>query len=267
MRIQFIVVLMWLCCIPLSSRAAAIHDAAKKNDIAGIVAALDGGADVNESDRVGTPLYIATIRGNLDAARFLVEHGADVNMPNEFGTPLHAAAKVGCLACVKLLVEAGADLNALTPGREPALHFARKFGHSDVADYLFNNGYQVPAPPPISAMLNSADPVKGKTLFLRGGCGGCHDPSPDMQVRYGPPLWGIVGRPRASIAKFRYSQTLVEAGGNWNYEELNAFISDPRRVLPGTEMDAKGFQKPEDRADLIAFLRSLSDNPGMLPQQ
>ena len=264
MRMKVFGFLMCLCAIPLTSKAGAIHDAVKNDDIAGIAAALDGGADANESDGLTTPLYAASIRGNLEATRLLIQHGADANTPTKYGTPLHAAAKVGCLACVKLLVEAGADANALTPEREPAIHFAKKFGHADVADYLFKNGYQVPVPPPISAMLVSADPARGKTLFSKG-CGGCHDSTPKMRIRYGPPLWGIVGRPRASFAKFKYSQTLTEAGGNWDDEELNDFISDPRRVLPGTDMDAKGYQKPEDRADLIAYLRSLSKDPVALP--
>lgn len=264
MRIKIFVLLMCLCLVPLTSKAAAIHDAAKNDDLAGIAAALDGGADVNESDGWVTPLYYAAARGNLEATRFLIKHDADVNLPTKFGTPLHAAAKAGSLDCVKLLVEAGADVNALTPEREPAVHFAKKFGHATVADYLFKNGYQVPVPPSISAMLNSADPVKGKTLFLRG-CANCHDPAPNMRIRYGPPLWGIVGRPRASIAKFNYSRILMELGGNWNFEELNGFISDPRRVLPGIAMDAKGYQKLEDRADLIIYLRSLSQNPVALP--
>jgi cytochrome c len=154
MRIDVLLLLMSLCAVPVASEAAVIHDAAKNDDIAGLAAALDRGADVNESDGFGTPLHIAAIGGNLEATRYLINHSADVNLPTEFGAPLHAAAKVGCLACVKLLVEAGADVNALTPAREPALHFARKFGHSDIADYLFWNGYQVPAAPSISAMLD-----------------------------------------------------------------------------------------------------------------
>ena len=57
----------------------------------------------------------------------------------------------------------------------------------------------------------------------------------------------------------------MEAGGSWDYEELNRFIADPMRVFPGTDMEAKGYQKLEDRADLIAFLRTLSDSPVPLP--
>jgi cytochrome c len=264
--IKVFVFLMCLCLVPLNLNAAAIHDAAKKDDLAGIAAALDSGADANESDGLVTPLFIVAVRSNLEAMRLLMNHGADVNLPTKYGTPLHAAAKVGCLACVKLLLEAGADANALTPEREPAVHLAKKFGYAEVADYLFKNGYLVPVPPPISAMLNSADAIRGKTLFSKG-CGGCHDATPNMRNRKGPPLWGVVGRLRASIAEFRYSKSLLEAGGSWNYEELNGFISDPRRVLPGTEMDAKGYQDLADRADLIVYLRSLDENPVTLPAQ
>jgi cytochrome c len=266
MRGFLLFVLVLLGHAPADSYAAAIHDAVKKGDLEAIAAALDSGADANESDGLVTPLYVAAIGRNAEGMRLLIQRGADVNLLTGYGTPLHAAAKVGCLACVKLLLEAGADANALTADRVPAVHFAKKFGFPDVADYLFEHGYLVPAPLPISTVLNSADPVKGKTLFLKG-CAGCHDATPDMRNRYGPALWGIVGRPRASVANFRYSQPLMEAGGKWNYEELNGFISDPRRVLPGTEMEAQGYQKLEDRADLIAYLRSLSDNPEALPQQ
>ena len=264
MHFQALVFLIFLFLSALSANAAAIHDAAKKGDFAGIDAALGGGANANEIAGLVTPLYVAAINGHLEAMQLLIKRGADVNLPIKFGTPLHAAAQKGCLACVKLLVEAGADVNALTPERKPPVHFAKKFGHSDVADYLFEHGYITPVPPPISAILNSADPIKGKTLFLRG-CSGCHDATSKMKNGRGPHLWNIVGRPRASVTTWRYSQPLLEAKGNWDYEKLNGFISDPMRVLPGTDMEAHGYQKLEDRADLIAYLRTLSDSPEPLP--
>ncbi len=260
---------VFLTCLflgPIATKAGAIHDATKKDDIAGIAAALDAGADANENDGLVTPLYIAAIRGKPESVSLLIKRGADAHLATELGMPLHAAAKAGCLACVKLLVEAGADVNALTLKREPAIHFAKKFGYSEVADYLFTHGHITPVPPPISEKLINADPMKGKSLFLKG-CAGCHDATANMMKRYGPPLWGIVGRPRASIAKFKYSLPLMEAGGSWNYEELNGFISDPRRYFPGTEMEAEGYQNIEERADLIAYLRSLSENPVALSKE
>ena len=264
MRAFFMFTLILLVQSPVSSYGAPIHDAAKKGDMAGLAAALNGGADANQIDGLVTPLYVATINTNLEAVKLLIKHGADVNLPIKFGTPLHAAAQRGCLACVKLLVEAGADVNALTPERKPAIHLAKKFGYSEVADYLVMHGYIHPVPPSISPKLNDADPVKGKKLFV-GGCSGCHDATAKMRNARGPHLWNIVGRPKASIPTLKYSQPLMEAGGNWNYEELNRFISDPMRVLPGTDMEAHGYQKLEDRADLIAYLRTLSDSPEPLP--
>jgi cytochrome c len=264
MHFQALFFLMFLSLSALAANAAALHDAAKKGDTAGIAAALDGGSDVNEIAGLVTPLYIAAINGHLEAMQLLIERGADVNLSIKFGTPLHAAAQKGCLACVKLLVEAGADVNALAPERKPVIHLARKFGYSDVADYLVSHGYKTPMPEPISAKLSSADPIKGKTLFLRG-CSGCHDATPKKKNWRGPHLWNIVGRPKALIESWRYSKVLLEAKGNWDYEELNGFISDPMRVMPGTDMEAHGYQKPEDRADLIAYLRTLSDSPEPLP--
>ena len=259
--------LVFLICLflgPVTAKAAALHDAAKKGDVVGIAAALDGGADVNEIAGLVTPLYVAVINGHLEAVQLLVARGADVNLPIMFGTPLHAAAQKGCLACVKLLVEAGADVNALAPERKPVIHFAKKFGHSDVADYLVKHGYVTPVPPPILGKLNSADPIRGKALFLMG-CSGCHDATSKMKNGRGPHLWNIVGRPKGSIATWSYSKVLLEAKGNWDYEELNGFISDPMRVMPGTDMEAHGYQKLEDRANLIAYLRTLSDSREPLP--
>ena len=112
--------------------------------MAGIAAALDGGADVNEIAGLVSPLYIATINSKLEAVKLLIKRGADVSLSTKFGSPLHAAAQTGCLDCVKLLVEAGADVNALTPERKPPIHLAKKFGYSEVADYLVMHGYVIP---------------------------------------------------------------------------------------------------------------------------
>ena len=298
MWVKAFVFLMYLCLISLPSKAAAIHDAASKDDVAAIAVALDFGENVNEIYRGVTPLYISATKGNVEAVQLLIKHGADVNLPTSFGVPLsaaaqfghteimalllaqganpnaatnsmtalHAAAHNGCLACVKLLVDAGSDVNALTPNREPAIHFAKKNGHSEVADYLFKHGYITPVPPPISGKLQSASSSRGEALFSKQ-CRGCHDASRRMKNFEGPALWGIVGRPKASIENFRYSKSLKEVGGSWNYEELNGFISDPRRFLPGTAMNGAGYQNLEDRADLMVYLRSLNEKPVELPKQ
>ena len=159
MCFKALVFLLGCCFLSPPSQATALHDAAKKGDIAAIAAALDSGADVNEIAGLVSPLYIATINSRLEAVKLLIKRGADVSLSTKFGSPLHAAAQTGCLDCVKLLVEAGADVNALTPERKPPIHLAKKFGHLEVADYLIMQGYVHPTPPPISPMLKSADPM------------------------------------------------------------------------------------------------------------
>ena len=187
--------LIWFCLIPLTSQAAAIHDAAKKGDIAAITAALDAGADVNESDGLAAPLHYAVNRQHLDAAKLLIERGADVNAVSKLGgaplmaavaknrlefitlllahgadpnatagkqAPLHVAVKKGCLDCVTALVEAGADVNALTtdPVARTPIHLARFHEHSEISDYLMAHGVVLPKPAPI------ADEI---------GCGRCRE--------------------------------------------------------------------------------------------
>jgi cytochrome c len=82
----------------------------------------------------------------------------------------------------------------------------------------------------------------------------------------GPNLWGVVGRPRASEAGFNYSAAMKAKGGNWTIDDLNQFINNPRGFIPGTNMTFAGIQRGGERADVIAYLNSLSDNPAPLPK-
>ncbi len=92
MRLKIMLLSICLCLIPLTSHAAAIHDAAKKGDVTAIAAALDAGVGVNESDGTATPLYYAVRRGHLAAAKLLIERGADVNGSTRMGVPLEHLA-------------------------------------------------------------------------------------------------------------------------------------------------------------------------------
>lgn len=287
-----------LCLSPLPSQAAAIHDAAKKGDVAAISAALDAGANVNESDAVAPPLYYAVSGAHLEAAKLLIEAGADVNALSGFGigplgpavgkrnldlikllldhganpnstigteTVLHSAAEHGCLDCVKALVEAGADVNAVSSNdqyRTP-LHLAKLRGFSEVADYLTMHGVVIPKPAPISAKLAAADTQKGQTVF-RGTCVHCHTTTPDTH-KLGPSLWGIVGRDKAALAGERYSETLKAWSGVWTYEDLNTYLYGPTLTTPGVLMEVRGVPDETQRVNLIAYLRTLSDKPLPLP--
>jgi cytochrome c len=296
MRVDLNFLLILFIIIAPTSQAAAIHEAAKNGDVAAISAALDEGADANASDGIATPLYYAIDRAHLEAAKMLIARGANINLAAKWGPPLlvaaesgkpelvkllldggadaaavfkgqtalHTVARNGCLDCVVALVEKGADVNALTSFRQPPIHFAKEEGHEAIADYLLSHGYTFPAPPPVTPRLATADPVKGETLFKKS-CRPCHFSDSGTGNIAGPSLWNIVGHNRGKIPGYKYSPVLREIGGVWSYENLNIFISDPSRAIPGTNMFLKEMLNDAERADIIAFLRGRSDNPLPLP--
>ncbi|CAN7573578.1 ankyrin repeat domain-containing protein [Mesorhizobium sp. LjRoot246] len=285
---------LWLVALP--AQANNLGDLVRNGDVAAVTSALDKGAPIDEIDGV-TALYIACEAGNVDLAKLLINRGADVNLPvswqrtplyaaNKGGyadivkllldnganpnhlakaqTPLHVAAENGCLQCVIHLVDAGADVNALTSNGSPPIHLAKLGGHDDVVAYLHSHGARRPAIAPISARLASANAESGKEIFGRT-CGACHLAAPGVKVSKKANLWGIVGRRKASQGDVEYSSSLKDAGGDWTFEELNFFISNPALTLPGTDMTFPGLQDEKQRADLIAYLRTLSDTPLPLP--
>jgi cytochrome c len=115
----------------------------------------------------------------------------------------------------------------------------------------------------IGTMLAAADAEAGKKAFSK--CKACHTLNKGGANRVGPNLWGIVGRPVAGAAGFSYSKALRALGGKWDYERLSQYLLKPKDFAPGTKMSFGGLAKPADRANLIAFLRSLSDAPKPLP--
>jgi len=278
--------------------AAPIHDAAKKGDVPAITAALEAGADVDESDDWGaTPLWYAARRGHEDAAKLFIARGADVNLTTKSSGPpllgaierksgvlvklllasgadpnaalktnsaLYLAAKSGCLECVTALVDLGSDVNALNGAREPPIHAAKLIGFREIADYLVAHGAASPKIAPISAKLSTADPANGQVVFVKS-CVQCHFIEPKKGNKIGPNLWGVVGRQKASVQKFSYSETLRNWGASWGYEDLNAFLWGPTITAPGVRMQFAGIEDEAERANLIAFLRIQSDEPEPLP--
>lgn len=118
---------------------------------------------------------------------------------------------------------------------------------------------------PIGQLLQTASLDNGKRLIRR--CTACHVFEKGGNNRVGPPMWEIVGRQVASVEGFSYSNALEERGGVWSYEFLDCFLENPKGCVEGTKMVYAGLKKPEDRADLILYLRSLSDNPQPLPEE
>lgn len=117
---------------------------------------------------------------------------------------------------------------------------------------------------PILAMLAEADVARGQKVSK--ACAACHSFDNGGPNGVGPNLWNIVGRKKESASGFSYSGSLSANGGDtWTYEELNKFLWNPKKYASGTKMSYIGLKKPEDRAALIAWLRSLSTNPKPLP--
>ena len=120
---------------------------------------------------------------------------------------------------------------------------------------------------PIATLLVKADATAGEAVFKK--CAACHDGSKGGPNKVGPNLWGIVSRPMASHEGFAYSAALKNfskgATVPWDYEALNHFLHAPKKYIEGTAMGFAGLKKDEERANLIAYLRTLSDTPVALP--
>ena len=120
---------------------------------------------------------------------------------------------------------------------------------------------------PIATLLASADVDAGATVFKK--CHACHDGTKGGPNKVGPNLWGIVNRPVASHEGFGYSGGMKEfanGGTVWDYDHLNHFLMSPKGLVKGTAMSFNGLKKPEDRANVIAYLRTLADTPAPLPE-
>jgi cytochrome c len=121
-----------------------------------------------------------------------------------------------------------------------------------------------PKEEPFAPLLASASVERGQAATKP--CEVCHTFEKGGPNRVGPNLWGVVNRPRASEAGFNYSAAMKSKGGTWTYDELNKFLANPRRDIPGTAMTFAGIDRERQRADVVAYLRTLSDNPAPLPQ-
>jgi cytochrome c len=288
-----------IICVLLSvgngAAADPLHDAAKAGDVMQIKLLLSRGADINGGSGLAPPLFYAIQNRHEQAALALIKLGADVKATSIWGTPLHAAAAAnmpmaaawligygadpnarwnqltplhiaardGRLDFVRILIDRGADTNALTLFEEPALHLALLHGHGDVGDLLQTRGDDPPEVEDIDDLLPAGDPKRGKRLALP--CEKCHTTNQLWNtVCEGGTLWNIVDRPKAT-GEGRFSPALKAVGGTWTYDDLNAFLAQPAWTVPGTTMKMQGIHDPRDRADLIAFLRTLSDNPSPLP--
>jgi len=116
----------------------------------------------------------------------------------------------------------------------------------------------------VLALLSKANADNGQDTFKK--CMQCHTPEKGGRILTGPNLWGIVGRARASMAGFPYSEAMKTHPGNWTFEELAKYLYDPKADIPGNKMAFAGVKDSTDLADLLVYLRKLADSPAALPQ-
>lgn len=122
-----------------------------------------------------------------------------------------------------------------------------------------------PAVEPITPLLAAANVENGRQLTQRN-CSACHTLNEGGRNGQGPNLYGVVGRGHAQVAGFGYSNAnRALADKPWDYEALNAFIAAPARAMPGTRMAFNGLANTQQRADVVAYLRTLAATPVPLP--
>ena len=119
-------------------------------------------------------------------------------------------------------------------------------------------------PDPITNLLATANVEAGHQAAH--ACAMCHNFDKDGPNKMGPNLWGIVNRPPAHVDSFTYSAALHDIETKkWDYDELNDFLFHPKVHAPGTKMLFAGIKDTQQRANVIAWLRTLTDNPPPLP--
>lgn len=117
---------------------------------------------------------------------------------------------------------------------------------------------------PFAVLLANANIEQGQRQARK--CLGCHTFEKDGETKTGPNLYGVIGGPVAHIDGYAYSSAMANFGGDWGFDEMDQFLLNPRRYMDGTKMSFAGIRRDDQRADLIAYMNSLSDSPLPLPE-
>lgn len=113
--------------------------------------------------------------------------------------------------------------------------------------------------PDLGTLLANADPAAGEAVFAK--CTACHTIDQGGANGIGPNLYGTMGKAIAGHAGFAYSSALSGHGGEWTWENMDAWLTSPRAFANGTKMSFAGLSKPEDRANVMAFLATYGGAP------
>jgi cytochrome c len=142
------------------------------------------------------------------------------------------------------------------PGFEIAVKEAEGAGAKE-------GGPAEPASEPIEKLLQTASVERGAASAKK--CAACHTFEKGGPTRVGPNLFNVVNRDRGAEPGFNYSAPMKAKGGKWTFDELNKFLANPKGYIAGTAMGFAGLTKDSERADVIDYLHTLSDNPAPLP--
>jgi cytochrome c len=162
-----------------------------------------------------------------------------------------------CLVLVAMHIASGAIFTPeplAKPGYEIAVKEEQPAGGAIAA---------APAEVPIENLLASASADHGAQIAKE--CGVCHNFQEGQGAKVGPDLYGVVGRQVASVSGFNYSAALKALGGSWTFDALNKWLTKPSADAPGTAMTFAGLTSEKQRADVIAYLNTLSAKPLPLP--
>jgi len=223
---------------------------------------LEHGADANTSYTFGSPIHAAARANDADVVRLLLENGTDPDlMAGDFDqSPIHEAAARGAFEAAEILLEHGADVNFRNNKGRPAIHAAAMSGKQDMVEFLRDNGATPNLPEPITLIELENSNIEAGQRALHG-CNTCHETEegkPATGPHVGPTLVGVFGAARAGREDYAYSDAMSKLDGAWDVEALNAFLTDPTGVVPGTEMLRAPEMTREERIGLIAFLREAA---------
>jgi cytochrome c len=204
----------------------------------------------------GTKMAFAGIKDQEDRADVLVYLRTLAESPAPLPEVTAAEAGEGAAAASDAGAEAApADAGDAEPGQQAAVAATPGAAEAGADSAAQGDG--------VGARLAHADLDAGaKSARV---CAACHSFEEGGAAKIGPPLWGVVGRQIASVADFTYSDALAGKDGEWSYQALDDYLTAPREWAPGTKMAFVGVKKPDDRANLILYLRSLADTPAPLP--
>ena len=111
------------------------------------------------------------------------------------------------------------------------------------------------------------DAERGEKFFRK--CASCHKIGEDARNGVGPQLNGVFGRTAGTVEGASYSKNMIRMGDDgliWTAETLDAYLENPRALVSKTRMSFRGIKDPQERSDVMAYLRSFSDNPANIPE-